>query len=131
MSSRNERQPWLLRFLDTFLQEQSIKWMLAVGMLILLGSSLMLVTSHWDSYTPVWKLLVLLGYTAGLHIAGQVTWHSLGLQRTGTGLMAICAAPMTSLDRQFARAVHLPRNTECDSRVGQQVPAANDRYRAT
>ena len=89
MSSRNERQPWLLRFLDTFLQEQSIKWMLAVGMLILLGSSLMLVSSHWNSYTAVWKLLVLVGYTAGLHVAGQFTWRSLGLRRTGTGLMAL------------------------------------------
>lgn len=89
MSSRNERQSWVLRFCDTFLQEQSIKWMLAVGMLILLGSSLMLVTSHWDSYTPVWKLLVLVGYTAGLHVAGQVTYRSLGLLRTGTGLMSL------------------------------------------
>jgi hypothetical protein len=89
MSSRNERQSWVLRFCDTFLQEQSIKWMLAVGMLILLGSSLMLVTSHWDSYTPVWKLLVLVGYTAGLHVAGLISHRSLGLRRTGTGLMAV------------------------------------------
>ena len=89
MSSRNDRQPWILRFCDTFLQEQSIKWMLAVGMLILLGSSLMLVTSHWDSYTPVWKLLVLVSYTGGVHLAGQICHRSMGLQRTGTGLMAL------------------------------------------
>ena len=31
----------LLRFFDSFLQERSIRWLLALGMLILLGSSLL------------------------------------------------------------------------------------------
>lgn len=77
------------RFFDVFFQEQNIQWILGFGILILLGSSLMLVTSHWHTYTPVWKHLILLTYTAGLHFAGQVAYHTLGLRKTGTGLMVL------------------------------------------
>jgi hypothetical protein len=89
MSTSSEQRSPFSRFIDVFLQEQSIKWMLGVGMMILLGSSLMLVTSHWDSCTPLWKSLILLGYTAAIHVAGQMSFHSLGLRKTGTGLMAL------------------------------------------
>jgi len=89
MSTSSEQRSPFGRFLDVFLQEQSIKWMLGVGMMILLGSSLMLVTSHWDSCTPLWKSIILLGYTAGIHVAGQISFHSLSLRKTGTGLMAL------------------------------------------
>lgn len=89
MSTSSEQRSLFSRFLEVFFQEQSIKWMLGVGMMILLGSSLMLVTSHWDSCTPLWKSVILLGYTAGIHVAGQVSFHSLSLRKTGTGLMAL------------------------------------------
>ena len=89
MSIESDRRSPLFRFCDAFFQEQNIKWMLAVGMLILLGSSLMLVTTHWESYAPVWKYLVLLGYTLAIHVAGQGSFHWLGLRKTGTGLMAL------------------------------------------
>ncbi len=89
MSASSEQRSPFSRFLDVFLQEQSIKWMLGVGMMILLGSSLMLVTSHWDSCTPLWKSVILLGYTAAIHVGGQISFHSLGLRKTGTGLMAL------------------------------------------
>lgn len=89
MSTNSEQRPPIVRFFETFFQEQNIKWMLGVGMLILIGSSLMLVTSHWDDYTPVWKSVILLAYTMGVHGAGQVSFHSLGLRKTGTVLMAL------------------------------------------
>lgn len=89
MSAEIEPQSRVLRWFDTFLQEQNIRWILALGMLILLGSSLMLVTSHWESYDSHWRLGILLGYTAGVHFAGQVVYRSLGLRKTGTGLMAL------------------------------------------
>ena len=39
----------ILRFFDGFLQEKNIKWVLATGMLILLGSSVMnLIARHWS-----------------------------------------------------------------------------------
>ena len=41
----------LLRFFDSFLQERNIRWMLALGMLILFGSSLTLVRAHWKDLT--------------------------------------------------------------------------------
>ena len=78
----------LVKFLDAFFQEQNIKWLIGVGTLILLSSSTMLITSHWDSYPPLWKYAVFLGYTVLIHVGGQVSYHQLGLRKTGTGLMA-------------------------------------------
>lgn len=89
MSTSSEQRSPIVRFFETFFQEQNIKWMLGVGMMILLGSSLMLVTSHWEDYTPLWKSVILLGYTMGLHVAGQVSFHSLTLRKTGTVLMVM------------------------------------------
>jgi hypothetical protein len=89
MSVSSEQRSPIVRFFETFFQEQNIKWMLGVGMLILIGSSLMLVTSHWDDYTPLWKSVILLAYMAGVHVAGQVSFHSLGLRKTGTVLMSL------------------------------------------
>lgn len=96
--SPEQRSP-LVRFFDAFFQERNIKWMLGLGILILLGSSLMLVTSHWDTYTPVWKYVVMLGYTAAIHGLGQVCYHSLSLRKTGTGLMVLTVGllPLTFL----------------------------------
>lgn len=106
MKPEVEARSALIRFFDTFFQERSIQWMIGVGMAILLGSSLMLVTTHWNSYTPVWKYLILLGYTAGIHAAGQVGYHSLGLRKTGTGLMALTVLliPLTFLSLRWIHA---------------------------
>ncbi|MCA9076473.1 MAG: hypothetical protein KDA93_15715 [Planctomycetaceae bacterium] len=99
MSMEAERRPPLMRFLDAFLQEGNIKWILGLGMLILFGSSLMLVTTHWASYTPLWKYAILLAYTAGVHGTGQLAYHRLALRKTGTGLMALTVLlmPLTFL----------------------------------
>lgn len=87
-SAPDGRSP-LVRFLDAFLQEQNIKWVLGVGTAIVLGSSLMLVASHWQQYTPVWKHLIMLGYTTLIACAGWWSYHKLHLQKTGTTLMAL------------------------------------------
>ena len=88
--SQETRSPSLVvRFLDSFLQERNIKWVLAVGMSILLGSSLLLVTTHWDNYTLLWQNLIVLGYSAAIHAAGQWTYHRLGLRKTGTVLQGL------------------------------------------
>jgi hypothetical protein len=79
----------LVRFCDAFLQERNIKWTLLVGMLILLGSSLLLVSAHWDTYTPLWKYLIFLGYTGLIFAAGEWTRHRLVLPRTATVLQAL------------------------------------------
>ena len=43
-------------FLEAFLQERNIRWMLGIGVLILLGSSLMFVTKNWDAMNTIWQL---------------------------------------------------------------------------
>jgi hypothetical protein len=80
---------FLLRFCDSFLQDRNIKWLLMVGMLILLGSSLLLVSAHWDTYTPVWKYAIFLTYTATIFGVGQWARHRLALRRTATVLQAL------------------------------------------
>src|ERR1700730_5939241 len=82
-------RPFLQRFLDSFLQDRNIKWMLMVGMLILLGSSLLLVSAHWDTYTPVWKYGIFLAYTAAIFGIGQWTRSRLALPLTATVLQAL------------------------------------------
>lgn len=89
MSSHSEQSSSVIRFFDALFQEQNIKWLLGLGTLILLSSSTMLVTSHWDSYTSLWKYVVLMGYTTVFHVAGQIGYHRLVLRKTGTGLMAL------------------------------------------
>jgi len=92
----DDRSP-LLRFLDSFLQERNIKWVLGIGTAIVLGSSLMLVASHWQAYTPMWKQLIMLGYTSIIAIAGWWSYHRLALHKTGTTLMALTVLLMPVL----------------------------------
>src|SRR5262245_32421656 len=51
LTGTDARSP-IARFLDGFLQERNIQWVLAAGMIIVLGSTLMLVVTHWEDYTP-------------------------------------------------------------------------------
>ncbi|MDB5296889.1 MAG: hypothetical protein JWO31_2872, partial [Phycisphaerales bacterium] len=89
----------LSRALDAFLQPRNIKWLLVVGLFILLASSLMLVGAHWHGSAPAWKYLVLLGYTAGAWAVGRWCHAKLGLPRTGTVVtaLAVLLLPVTFL----------------------------------
>ena len=78
MQATHDAPAWPIRVLDRFLQPQNIKWVLATGVVILLGSSLMLVGNHWHTYTPVWKLATMLAYALSLHLAGQWTYPAPG-----------------------------------------------------
>ncbi len=89
MSSPMERRSPVLRLLDAFLQEENIKWVLGLGVCILLGSSLRLVTLHWAEYTPVWKYLILVGYTVAIFTLGEFGYQRLRLRKTGTVLMSL------------------------------------------
>lgn len=89
MQPGQESTSFAVRFLDSFLKEQNIKWLLSVGAMILVGSSLRLVSMHWGEYTPFWKYGILLTYTAAIFAASQVSYYRLGLLRTGTALMAL------------------------------------------
>ncbi len=99
MSSVPEKQPWLERFLDSFFQERNIQWLLGIGILILLGSSTMLVTQHWETTPPVWKAIVLFAGTCLTAGVGFFAGRRLGLRKTGNGLLmlAICLIPIDFL----------------------------------
>ena len=79
----------IVKFFDNFLQEKNIKWVLTAGMMILLGSSLMMVTRGWNRLDATWQYLVIIGYTATIFGAGHWSYHKLGLRKTGTGLLAL------------------------------------------
>src|SRR5436190_6563968 len=94
--------------------------MLGIGILILVGSSLMLVTAHWSAYTPVWKYLILLGYTAGIQGLGQLSYHSLGLRKTGSGLMllTVLLLPVTFLGLHWVQPAPLASWSALFGQVG-------------
>ncbi|HEY4261260.1 MAG TPA: hypothetical protein VGM98_13930 [Schlesneria sp.] len=85
----DERRSPFLRLMDAFLQEENIKWVLGLGVCILLGSSLRLVTLHWVEYTPVWKYLILVAYSVTIFALGEFSYLRLGLRKTGTVLKAL------------------------------------------
>ena len=89
MSHESESRSSLSRFFESFFQERNIRWMLGIGMLILLGSSMMLVKSQWQAYTPFWKYLVLIAYTTAVFLWGEISYFRLGLRKTGTVLQSL------------------------------------------
>lgn len=72
----------LEKFLDSFLHESSIKWMLVAGAAIVAASSLMLVTNHWSSWNASLKYLTILTYTAATYAVAEFCGKRLGLQST-------------------------------------------------
>jgi hypothetical protein len=69
----------LEKFLDSFLHESSIKWMLVAGAAIVAASSLMLVTNHWSSWNASLKYLTILTYTAATYGVAEFCGKRLGL----------------------------------------------------
>ncbi len=84
MSSEIKRRSPAEWFLESFFQERNIKWMLALGVMIVFGSSLMLVTKQWDHWAPLWKALTVIGYSAAVFGCGELCHDRLGLRNTGT-----------------------------------------------
>ena len=72
------------RLVERFTAERSIKWVLGIGVVLMFGSSLMLVTSHWEDISSTSKLGVFLAYTAALWGAGEATRRRPGLRLTSS-----------------------------------------------
>ena len=87
----------LERFVDSFFQPANIKWMLIVGSALVLGSSLMLVTSKWSHWSAAVKYLAMLGYSAAIYIFAEVADRRLGLKATGNVLRGLCILLMPVL----------------------------------
>src|SRR5579863_2589487 len=91
MSGTPQARSPLVQFLDSFLQERNIRWIRVAGLAILFGSSVMLVTTHWQDAGPLWKYLVFLGYTTLAFVIGRYVCPKLGLDRTANVLLALVA----------------------------------------
>ena len=70
------------RFLDSFFHEANIKWMLLIGAAIVFGSSLMLVTRHWEHWPSNLKFLTLLVYTGAIYFFAEFSRNRLSLATT-------------------------------------------------
>ena len=73
----------LERFINSFLREQNIRWMLVIGAAIVFGSSLMLVSREFSSWPAELKYLTVLCYTGVIFAAAEVGRARLGLKATG------------------------------------------------
>ena len=89
MSTPSAERLTVVRFLESFLQEKNIRWMLLSGLAILLGSSLILVTSHWNDWSPILKYLAVVAYTLAAYASGRVVLDVLKLPKTGSTLLAL------------------------------------------
>ena len=72
----------LERFINSFLREQNIRWMLVIGAAIVFGSSLMLVSREFSSWPAGLKYLTVLAYTGVIFAAAEVGRTRLGLKVT-------------------------------------------------
>jgi hypothetical protein len=72
----------LERFINSFLREQNIRWMLVIGAAIVFGSSLMLVSREFSSWPAGLKYLTVLAYTGVIFAAAEVGRARLGLKVT-------------------------------------------------
>jgi len=94
------------RFLDSFLQESNIKWMLLIGASIIAASSLMLVTNQWSNWSVTLKYLTMLSYTAATYGIAEYCGRRLGLQATSQvlKLLTLILIPISFLSLSWLTA---------------------------
>jgi hypothetical protein len=80
--SQRESSSALERFINSFLREQNIRWMLVIGAAIVFGSSLMLVSREFSSWPVGVKYLTVLCYTGMIFAAAEIGRARLGLKAT-------------------------------------------------
>lgn len=80
--SPRESSSALERFINSFLREQNIRWMLVIGAAIVFGSSLMLVSREFSSWPVGVKYLTVLCYTGMIFAAAEIGRARLGLKAT-------------------------------------------------
>jgi hypothetical protein len=86
---KSTSRPLLEQFLQAFLQERSIKWMLLVGAAIIVVCSLKLVAQQWEDWHLSIKFFSILGYIATIFGFAEASNRLLGLKATSATLRGI------------------------------------------
>lgn len=81
--------PIFARILQSFLDELSIRWLLFIGIFLVIISSGVLAASQWQNFPPAVQYLVLLGYTFGFWGMGWWTSKQQDLRLTSQTLNQI------------------------------------------
>ncbi|NJM68501.1 MAG: hypothetical protein HC851_23975 [Acaryochloris sp. RU_4_1] len=69
-------------FLDAFMAELSVLWLLLLGLFLVVVSSAVLAFSQWENFSPVGQYGILLAYTLAFGLAGYLCSNKPKLQLT-------------------------------------------------
>jgi hypothetical protein len=70
-------------FLDAFMAELSVLWLLLLGLFLVVVSSAVLAFSQWENFSPVGQYGILFAYTLAFGLAGHLCSNKPKLQLTG------------------------------------------------
>ena len=85
----NRQTSFLERFVDSFFQQNNIRWMLVIGAAIVFASSLMLVTHEWSSWPVAIKYLTIVAYTSATYVFAEFARRRLALQTTANVMQVL------------------------------------------
>ncbi|MCF2969766.1 TM2 domain-containing protein [Synechococcus sp. Nb3U1] len=80
---------WAGRMLQNLLAELSVRWLLVLGLFLVVVSSGVLAGSQWEQFSPTGQYAVLLAYTAAFGAGAWWAHQQEGLRLTGQTLEAI------------------------------------------
>lgn len=120
-----EQGSFIETFFNSFFQEKNIRWMLVVGAGIVFGSSLMLVTKEWSHWPIEFRFLTILGYTAAIFSAAEVSRKRLGLTSTYKVLhsLTLLLLPICFLSLQWLTSSTASQAWNIVSFCGLMLPA--------
>ncbi|MFQ3614089.1 MAG: TM2 domain-containing protein, partial [Cyanobacteriota bacterium] len=87
--SLSPQPSWVGRMLQNLLAELSVRWLLVLGLFLVVVSSGVLAGSQWEQFSPTAQYGVLLAYTAAFGAGAWWAHRQEGLRLTGQTLEAI------------------------------------------
>ena len=82
-----------------------VRLMILLGSLLLAAGLLLFVAAHWDHLSPLWRAVLLVLLTTGLHGGGS--WFAEGFPAMGLGLHAVGTSSFGAAVFLFAQIFHL------------------------
>lgn len=89
VSAASSPPSWAGRMLQNLLAELSVRWLLVLGLFLVVVSSGVLAGSQWEQFSPTGQYAVLLAYTAAFGAGAWWAHQQEGLRLTGQTLEAI------------------------------------------